>query len=216
MGTYHLICVSYLFFIQIFHPRTFIRLGFHFFPYTYLTLKHKSFFHVSLSALHSAMFFYLLGQIIVFGYNSHQTRQFVPIVVMVIYEIFECYCECWGRISRYYWNQRWKNFLSIHNNQINVPINKYFYPLSCVLLVFIIVVVFIFILFGVVFQVYGTRCITLKLCCKNRFAWIILGFWFRVVNFKIHQRKKFIIHGCKFVNHILEFSFSHCKSKSKW
>jgi hypothetical protein len=28
-----------------------------------------------------------------FGCNSHQTRLLVPIVVVVIYEIFECYCE---------------------------------------------------------------------------------------------------------------------------
>jgi hypothetical protein len=65
---------------------------------------------------------------------------------------------------------QWKIFLSIHNNLINAPISKYFYPFSCVLLVFVIVVVFIFILFGVVFQVYGTRCIALKLCYINIFA----------------------------------------------
>jgi hypothetical protein len=35
---------------------------------------------------------------------------------------------------------RWEIFLSIHNNQINAPISKYFYPLSyaclCLLLLF--------------------------------------------------------------------------------
>ncbi len=135
MGTYHLIWVGYLIFIQIFHRRTFIHLGFHFFPYTFLTLNHKWFFHVSLLALHSTMFFHLLlGWLVMFGYNNHQTEQLVLIVVMVIYEIFECYCECWRWISRCYWGgSQWKIFLSIHNNQINAPINKYFYPslVSC-------------------------------------------------------------------------------------
>ncbi len=68
---------------------------------------------------------------------------------------------------------RWEIFLSIHNNEMNAPMSKYFYPLYYVLLVFvvvIVVVVFICILFGVIFEAYGTRCITLKLCCRNRFA----------------------------------------------
>lgn len=108
MGTYHLIWVCYLIFIKKIHPRTFIHLRFHI---TYLTLNHKSFFHVSLLALHSTMFFYLLlGWIVVFGYNNHQTWQLVLIVVMVIYEILECYCECWGRISRCYWGFTMENF----------------------------------------------------------------------------------------------------------
>jgi hypothetical protein len=62
MGTYHLIGVGYLIFIQNVHPffsskdLLSFRVSF-FFPYTYLTLNHKLFFHVSLEVLHPAMFF---------------------------------------------------------------------------------------------------------------------------------------------------------------
>jgi hypothetical protein len=59
-------------------------------------------------------------------------------------------------------------FLSTHNNQTDEPISTS--PFYCVSLVFIIVVVFVFVLFGVTLHVYGTRCLVLKSCCKNKFA----------------------------------------------
>ncbi len=112
---------------------------------------------------------------------------------------------------------QWQIFLSNHNNQTNAPISKYFSPLYCVFLVFNIVVVFFIVLFGIVLQVYATRWVMLKLCCKNKLTWIVLRFWFQIMNFEIHQRKTFIIHLCQFVNQILEFfCFFHCKLESKW
>ncbi len=112
---------------------------------------------------------------------------------------------------------RWQIFLSTHNNQTDAPISKYFSPFYCVLLMFDIVVAFVFVLFGIVLQVYVTRWVMLKLYCKNKLTWIVLRFWFRIVNFEIHQRIIFIIHQCQFVNQILEvFCFFNCKSESKW
>jgi glucan phosphoethanolaminetransferase (alkaline phosphatase superfamily) len=151
-----------------------------------------------------------------FGYNSRQTQKLVPTTVMIICKILECYCECWEQILRHCWGLWWQIFFSTRNNQMNTPINKYLSSLCCVSLVFVVIVI-IFVLFGIVLQVYGTRCVTSKLCCRNKLTWIISRFQLWIVNSKIHQRKTFIIHQCQFVNQIMDFfGYFHYKSKSKW
>jgi TRAP-type uncharacterized transport system fused permease subunit len=129
---------------------------------------------VLLSVLHSA-FLLVMGWIVMFGCNSRQTRQLVPTTIMVICEIFECYCEHWKQISRCCWGF----MMAISFYWTNTPISKYCSPLYCALLVFI-VVVFVFILFGVVLQVYGTRCVMLKLCYKIDLHELLQGFDFKL------------------------------------
>jgi hypothetical protein len=115
MKSYHF-CLGWLFFHPFFH-------SFHFFIQTpssiysftfcriFKTLNHKSLSLVLPLVLHSTMFLYLLlGLIVVFGCNIHQTQQLVSTSIMVICEMFECYCECCKWISKHRWRSMMVNF----------------------------------------------------------------------------------------------------------
>jgi hypothetical protein len=52
---------------------------------------------------------------------------------------------------------------------------------------------FVFVLVKFVLQLYGTSYVSLKLHCKNKFAWIVSSFLFQIMNSKVHQSEKIII-----------------------
>jgi hypothetical protein len=59
-----------------------------------------------------------------------------------------------------------------------------------------IVVVVVIVLFNIVFQMYGTRCVVLKLCYRNIFAWIVPRFrWGKLDKINVH-----IIYNLHFFN----------------
>jgi hypothetical protein len=103
-------------------------------------------------------------------------------------------------IEEEYWSiggGLWREiFLSICNNQTDAPIRKYPPPppppFYCVSFMFIVVVV----LFNIVFQMYGTRCVVLKLCYRNILAWIVSRFrWGKLDKINVH-----IIYNLIFFN----------------